>query len=65
MVHGSNDGQSWSLWTENRSVSSGDMQTLKIKEGERTNAFRYLRITAAQQFLEIAEFRIVGERIEN
>jgi hypothetical protein len=65
MVHGSNDGKQWTLLTGNRSEISGDMQTLKVKDEERKNGFRYLRLTSANIMLEIAEFRIAGERIED
>lgn len=64
MVHGSNDGKQWTLLTETRSVNSGDMQILKVKAEEQQHSYRFLRITSANEMLEIAEFRIVGERIE-
>ena len=68
VVYGSNDRKHWTLLTENKAVSSPDLQTLTVKEEERNKPYRYLRFfMPAKPFpiFEIAEFRIVGERIED
>ncbi|HEY8902051.1 MAG TPA: putative Ig domain-containing protein, partial [Chthoniobacterales bacterium] len=68
VVFGSNDGKQWTLLTKNKAVRSPDMQTLAVKEEERTRAYRYLRFfmpAEAYGIFEIAELRIVGERIED
>lgn len=67
VVYGSNDRRHWTLLTENKAVSSPDLQTLAVKEEERAKAYRYLRLfmpAGAPPMFEVAEFRIVGERIE-
>jgi hypothetical protein len=68
VVYGSNDRKHWTLLTDNKAKASGDMQTLTVKKEERNKAYRYLRLfMPAKPFpiFEIAEFRILGERIED
>jgi hypothetical protein len=68
VAYGSNDRKHWTLLTENKAESSTELQTLSVKEAERTKAYRYLRFfMPAKTFpiFEIAELRIVGERIED
>ncbi|HCE45151.1 MAG TPA: hypothetical protein DET40_16545 [Lentisphaeria bacterium] len=68
VVYGSNDRKHWVLLTENKTVRSPDFQTLTVKAEERNKAYRYLRLFMPAKPLpifEVAEFRIVGERIED
>jgi len=68
VVYGSNDRKQWTLLTENKTASSVDWQTLTVKAEERSKPYRYLRLFMPAKQLpifEIAEFRIVGERIED
>jgi hypothetical protein len=68
VVYGSNDRKNWTLLTENKTVRSSDWQTLKVGSQEQTKAYRYLRLFMPAKPLpifEIAELRIVGERIED
>ncbi len=68
VVYGSNDRKNWTLLTENKAKSSPELQTLTVKKEERKNAYRYLRFfmpARAYGIFEIAELRIVGERIED
>jgi hypothetical protein len=68
VVYGSNDRKHWRLLTENKTVSSPELQTLTVKEAERNKPYRYLRLFMPAKSLpifEVAEFRIVGERIED
>lgn len=66
-AYGSNDRRHWTLLTENKTVRSPDWQTLTVKTAERNNAYRYLRLFMPAKPLaifEVAELRIVGERVE-
>ncbi|MBN1855067.1 MAG: S-layer homology domain-containing protein [Pirellulales bacterium] len=68
VVYGSNDRRHWTLLTENKTVKSPDFQTLTVKEEERNKSYRYLRLFMPAKPLpifEVAEFRIIGERIED
>lgn len=68
VVYGSNDRKHWTLLTENRAKSSPELQTLTVKQEERTKAYRYLRFfmpARAYGIFEIGKLRIVGERIED
>ncbi len=68
VVYGSNDRKHWTLLTKNKAVSSPDLQTLAVREEERTKACRYLRLfmpAKTYKIFEISELRIVGERIED
>ena len=68
VVYGSNDRRHWTLLTENKTVKSPDFQTLTVKEEERNKAYRYLRLFMPAKLIpifEVAEFRIIGERIED
>ncbi len=68
VVYGSNDRKNWTLLTENKTVRSSDFQTLTVKAEERDKAYRYLRLFMPAKPLaifEVAEFRIIGERIED
>ena len=68
VVYGSNDRKHWVLLTENKTVSSPDMQTLKVKGDQRNKPYRFLRLFMPAKTLpifEVAEFRIIGERIED
>jgi hypothetical protein len=68
VVYGSNDRRHWTLLTENKTVRSPDWQVLTVKPEERTKPYRYLRLFMPAKPLaifEVAEFRIVGERIED
>lgn len=68
VVYGSNDRRHWTLLTENKTVSSSDWHNLSVKEAERNKPYRYLRLfMPAKPFpiFEIAEFRIIGERVED
>jgi len=68
VVYGSNDRKHWTLLTENKAVSSTEWQTLSVKEEERSKAYRYLRFfmpAKAYGIFEMAELRIVGERLED
>jgi hypothetical protein len=68
VVYGSNDRRHWTLLTESKATSTPDWQTLTVKAEERKKTYRYLRLFMPARPLpifEIAEFRIVGERIED
>ncbi len=68
VVYGSNDRRHWTLLTETKTVKSPDFQSLTVKEEERNKAYRYLRLFMPAKPLpifEVAEFRIIGERIED
>lgn len=68
VVYASNDRKHWTLLTENKAKASAEMQTLTVKKEERNKAYRYLRLfMPAKPFpiFEVAEFRIVGQRIED
>jgi hypothetical protein len=68
VVYGSNDRKHWTLLTENKTVRTPDWQTLTVKPGERNKPYRYLRLFMPAKPLpifEVAEFRIVGERIQD
>jgi hypothetical protein len=68
VFYGSNDRKHWTLLTENKTVRSPDWQTLTVKAEERGKAYRYLRFFMPAKPLaifEVAELRIVGERIED
>lgn len=68
VVYGSNDRNHWTLLTGNKTVSTPDWQTLTVKEEERSKPYRYLRLFMPAKPLpifEIAELRIIGERIED
>jgi hypothetical protein len=68
VVYGSNDRKNWTLLTENRAISSAELQTLTVKKEERTKPYRYLRFfmpAKSYGIFEIAELRIIGERIED
>ncbi|HSH96558.1 MAG TPA: S-layer homology domain-containing protein, partial [Roseimicrobium sp.] len=68
VVYGSNDRKNWTLLTENKAKASADLQTLTVKKEEQSKPYRYLRFfMPAKPFpiFEIAQLRIVGERIED
>lgn len=68
VVYGSNDRKHWTLLTENKTVRSPDWQTLTVKPEERNKPYRYLRLFMPAKPLaifEVAELRIVGERVED
>ncbi|MEZ0216852.1 MAG: S-layer homology domain-containing protein [Rariglobus sp.] len=68
VVYGSNNRKHWTLLTENKSGSSSDWHTLSVKEEARNKPYRYIRLFMPPKrfpIFEIAEFRIVGERIED
>ena len=68
VVYGSNDRKHWTLLTENKTVRSCDWQTLTVKAEEKEKAYRYLRLFMPAKPLpifEVAELRIVGERVED
>jgi len=68
VVYGSNDCKHWTLLSENKTVRSPDWQLLTVKPEERTKPYRYLRLFMPAKPLtmfEVAELRIVGERIED
>ena len=68
VVYGSNDRKHWVLLTEKKTVSSPDMQALAVKEEERNKPYRYIRLFMPARELpifEVAEFRIIGERIQD
>jgi len=68
VVYGSNDRKHWTLLTENKAQSVAELQTLTVKKEERANAYRYLRFfmpARSYPIFEIAELRIVGDRVED
>ena len=68
VVYGSDDRKHWTLLTENKTVRSCDWQTLTVKAEEKDNPYRYLRLFMPAKPLpifEVAELRIVGERVED
>jgi hypothetical protein len=68
VVYGSNDREQWTLLTEGRVTTSSDMVTLKVAMPEQNKPYRYLRLFApasSGSIFELAEFRIIGERIED
>jgi hypothetical protein len=68
VVYGSNDRKHWRLLTGNKAVSSPDWQTLTVRADERNKPYRYLRLfmpATSRAIFEVAELRIVGERIED
>jgi len=68
VVYGSNDRKRWTLLTESKAASTQDMQTLPVREEERNKPYRYLRLfkpAKTSPIFEVAEFRIVGQRIED
>jgi hypothetical protein len=67
VVYGSNDGVTWRLLTKHAAANTADMQTLEVKPEERSKAYRYVRFTMPAEgypLFELAELRIVGERVE-
>ena len=68
VVYGSNDRRHWTLLTENQTASSVDWQTLTVKADEQSKPYRYVRLFMPAKQLpifEVAELRIIGERIED
>jgi hypothetical protein len=68
VVYGSNDRRHWTLLTQDKTVSSSGWQSLTVKEEQQGNAYRFLRLFMPAKPLpafEVAEFRIIGERIED
>jgi hypothetical protein len=68
VVYGSNDRKHWTLLTGNKTVSSADWQVLTVKEVERNKPYRYIRLFMPPKpfpIFEVAELRIVGERVED
>jgi len=68
VVYGSNDRRHWTLLTENKAKSVAEVQTLTVKPEERAKAYRYLRFFMPAKpypIFELAEIRIVGDRIED
>lgn len=62
----SNDGIGWVTLTEKPAETSAEMQMLYVKAEEKNNAYRYIRVSkASDRILDIGEFRIYGDRIEN
>jgi hypothetical protein len=67
VVYGSNDVKRWTLLTETKAAQTAELQTLPVFAKERGNAYRYLRFVMPPEgypLFEIAELRIVGERVE-
>ncbi len=68
VVYGSDDRKHWTLLTENKTVRTSDWQTLTARTEQRNKPYRYLRLFMPAKPLpifEVAEFRIIGERIED
>lgn len=66
-IFGSNDNENWTRLTPGLTVVTDDMQRLEVQNDLRDKQFRFLKIQMIQpssSMLEIAEFRIHGERHE-
>lgn len=69
IVLGSNDLQHWNALTQYPAGVGDAMQRIPVKDGERKNTYRYLKIYMPDEkglpgLLDLGEFRIYGERIE-
>ncbi|WP_063867997.1 S-layer homology domain-containing protein [Paenibacillus sp. Soil766] len=73
-LFGSNDGETWTRLTEGMTDNSEDLQMLNVKEEYKNSKFRFIKMQVIQQppsttttptnMLEVAEFRMYGERYE-
>ncbi|MCL6603179.1 MAG: discoidin domain-containing protein [Paenibacillus sp.] len=66
-LFGSNDGTTWIRLTPDTTKVNEDMQRLEVEEGLENEQFRFLKmqmIEPSSTMLEVAEFRIFGERYE-
>jgi hypothetical protein len=72
-VFGSNDKENWTRLTPDLTTVTEDMQTLQVQDDLKNQQFRFLKIQmiepaynlfSGNPMLEIAEFRIFGERHE-
>lgn len=73
-LFGSNDGESWTRITDEQTINSEDLQRLNVKEAYKNTKFRFIKMQVIQpppsttttptNMLEVAEFRMYGERVE-
>ncbi|OMF44730.1 hypothetical protein BK138_34365 [Paenibacillus rhizosphaerae] len=66
-VYGSNDQENWTRLTPGTTKAVEDMQRLEVQEGLENETYRFLKIQMIEPpgtMLELAEFRIFGERHE-
>lgn len=72
-VYGSDDGVHWTRLTENGGEADDRMQTLRVYEEQKDNAYRYLRLYMPNgtfrknqnaYICDVGELRIYGQRIE-
>ena len=66
-MFGSNDKENWTRLTPGLTTVTEDMQTLAVQDDLKNQQFRFLKIQMIQpssSMLEVAEFRIFGERHE-
>ncbi|KRF43727.1 discoidin domain-containing protein [Paenibacillus sp. Soil787] len=66
-MFGSNDKENWTRLTPSLTTVTEDMQTLAVQDDLKNQQFRFLKMQMIQpssSMLEVAEFRIFGERHE-
>lgn len=66
-MFGSNDKENWTRLTPGLTTVTEDMQRLEVEEGLKNQQFRFLKmqmIEPSSTMLEVAEFRIYGQRHE-
>ena len=74
-IYGSNDNKNWTQLTVGEAQYTQQYQEVQVKEEEKGNAYRYLKIMKTTEYpealrgaignlLEFGEFRIYGERYE-
>ncbi|MGG1553807.1 S-layer homology domain-containing protein [Paenibacillus ferrarius] len=73
-LFGSNDGEAWTRLSDGVTANSEDVQRLNVKDEYKNTKFRFIKMQVIQlppsttttptNMLEVAEFRIYGERHE-
>jgi hypothetical protein len=73
-LFGSNDGEAWTRLTDGLTAGSEDLQRLDVKNEYKNTKFRFMKMQVIQlppsttttptNMLEVAEFRMYGERYE-
>ncbi|MRW89752.1 hypothetical protein GJ699_07130 [Duganella sp. FT80W] len=66
-MFGSNDNENWTRLTPGLTVVTEDMQTLPVQDDLQNQRYRFFKmqmLEPSSTFLEVAEFRIYGQRYE-
>lgn len=63
-VYGSNDGVNWTKLTNSEVGNAEKMVEISVEEKYKSTNFRYLKIACETKCVNVAEFRIIGERHE-